>query len=198
MKVNITITSPMEASTTALASMEIAQALSIAKTQPSKATAMIKTLMQISPKHAIFVMRKLMLLDLRIAPQWRIDAVVRPMLEAGQAEHFFPLDVPELTKQRIDHSVVTICMWYSRPEDLQEDLRHAVKTFQGRVSWLWVELVARLLEGGVKIAPLGLDRTAYDAASAAVSAVQELRGDATLIMRYVAVQMWIKEGLNLQ
>lgn len=173
-------------------SEELGAALAASQTRFAEAAEDVRALMARSPRHEVFVARKLVLLDLAVGRPLRKHVLLRALLGRNKADAWLPLgDKKKLTWNRVDHVVRTVCTWFDSPEELMPVLVHAAQT-RTDLSWVWVELVARLLEGGLDVPCGDLDAEHYDAAVQAVtrtyvSNVHVFQGE-----RYAAVQAWLK------
>ena len=106
----------------------------------------------ISQSHAAgtFIARKLMFLDLnmRVGGLCR-EVVARPALCTEPGDRWFDLwsDArADEARARVEYVINKTCLWYPSPEALFVDLYDGIRAARGAVSWLWIELLSRLLQ----------------------------------------------------
>ena len=114
----------------------------------TKGTGILKGLMDKSPKHTLFVVRKLMCDEINAGGATRRAAVLPGALQHNPGgTEWFPLPPDQYRAEvRVKHIVDTVCLWYPAPKVLVKDLQTALCASHGDVSWLWVELAATMVE----------------------------------------------------
>jgi hypothetical protein len=157
--------------------LQCAQDVSLALVQRDKAKGrqLLKDWMTKSELHELFVVRKLLQMEMDVGDDLRLQTLIPAMYVAEVGNRWFPLQpAGKKVEAKVKSMVETVCGWYEDTQAMVKDLAFGMQAAKGDVSWEWVELAAAVCDSGVSLQRFTLSPSQFEVFMERVAEVQRL------------------------